>query len=58
MSKESEQPKQVELQYEDGYVPLRLPGLITPFNVGDMLTIQSVNERHRKKPEKSPEEKK
>lgn len=58
MSKEFESSKAPDPQYEEGYIPFRLPSLITPFNIGDMLSIQSMNERHKKKPEKSPEEKK
>ena len=57
MSKESEPAKQDTSQYEDNYVPFRFPSIITPFNIGDTLSIQSMNERHKKKPPK-PEEKK
>lgn len=58
MTKEFEPSKAPQQQYQDGYVPFRLPSLITPFNIGDTLSIQSMNERHKKKEENKPQGKK
>lgn len=57
MAKEFEQskPNTPEQVY---FVPFKLPGLITPFNIGDVLSIQAINERNKQRVEIKPQEKK
>lgn len=60
MAKELERtnPQDTTQTPSDEFVPLRLPSLITPFNIGDALLIQSINERHNKTPQSEPQKKK
>lgn len=60
MSKELEQPepKSPQVRTENDFVPLRLPSFITPFNLGEVLSIQSMNEKHKQQPQSNPQEKK
>lgn len=46
MSKESEQPKPVNPQTESEYIPLKFPILITPFNIGEVISIRVMNDRN------------
>jgi hypothetical protein len=57
MGKESEQPKREAPVIVD-FVPFKLPGLITPFNIGDVISIQAINERNRPRVEIKPQDKK
>lgn len=57
MAKEFEQPKPNTPEIVE-YVPFKLPGLITLFNIGEVISIQAMNERNRQKAESKPQEKK
>lgn len=56
MSKEIEQVKPVTHASQE-YVPFKLPGLITPFNIGDVISIQAMNEKNMKSQTKPLEKK-
>lgn len=56
MSKEIEHAKLVNHEPHE-YVPFKLPGLITPFNIGDVMSIQAMNEKKMKSQTKPLEKK-
>lgn len=56
MSKEIEHAKPVNQQPHE-YVPFKLPGLITPFNIGEVISIQAMNEKNMKSQTKPLEKK-
>lgn len=58
MSKEFEQTKPLNPQNDGDFVPFKLPSVITPFNIGEVMYIQSMNEKHRQKTKSKPRDKK